>query len=197
MKRGNPILADRQIRHTVERYPPIAPGLRTCPFDQVVVVKGLSLGEQVASAVRGSRTPEVCVDNRVTARHPDGRIGGFPTRHFGELDGARLQYQAIVHGSATPAPCVGRYLVLSVRVGGHDHGQRRNGSCRTKDIDAKHSPISNRDWHIPIHLHARRQRSDSYIGPDCVAKEPPSALAGTTVVSVCQTFTSPIFPKKD
>ncbi len=51
------VLRERQIRHTQHAHPAAGPGLGSGPFDQIVGVTGLVVGQQRAGPVGGARTP--------------------------------------------------------------------------------------------------------------------------------------------
>ena len=76
--RSDAPLADREIRHTGETDFAGAPRLTRRPFDRVVVVVSLVLGEQIAGSVGAAVAAQIEINDGVTARDPHGRIGGPP-----------------------------------------------------------------------------------------------------------------------
>ena len=157
------VLADGEVGNAEQTGASVRPRLRRCPLDQIVVILGLLVGEELAHALRRAAAAQIGVDDRVAVGHPERRVGCFPTRVLRDLDPARLKEHAVLRIDAPMAARLGGDAVLAVGMGRHDD-RRRRAAGRAKDVDAQDRSVANGYRHVPVDGDARRRRAHHDVG---------------------------------
>ena len=155
MQGGHLVLADGQVGDAVEPHPPGAPRLGRRPLDQVEVVLGLLVAQQVGGALRGARPPQVAVDHGVAVGHPEGRVGSLPTGEVRHRDRVGLGQHAELEVDPPPAAGARRDAVLAVGVGAHD-GRHRGRAGRPEDVRPQGRAVPHDHRDVPVDGHGPR-----------------------------------------